>query len=401
MGKFNASAADRWMYCGGSVVVDTSHLPVEDKPHADRGSLLHKVSEVLLRDGDGEPLSRLCEPDQDQVQAYVDFVSDLDGEKTYEACFYWMGGRAFVDCLIVRDLPTGGHELEIIDAKFGTWYVSPFKNYQLGIYGRVALQELGALYDFERVRLTIAQPACDNFSSWPRREQPGMPVDEFLEWSRAMPDRVDEIKGGDAEFAPDPDNACKFCRAKSICPGLAEYGKAAAREQFAGVDWADDSDPSEEIQAVAVLDRDSIEWTWENKMEIAKNAIAWANATMAEVKAMLLDDPDSVPGFKVVEGRKKRDWSSEGGKSDAADFVKEQGFTEDDCWTDPQPEFKSPAQLEKLFKGKGSGDKKEALAKFQVKHPGTPTIVPESDPRPAMDRLAEAKNQFREEPTDG
>lgn len=396
IGKFNASAAERWMHCGGSVVVDTSHLPVEDKPYADRGQLLHAISEDYLRKGcsskDGATLA-----DLDQVEAYVDFVNDLPGTKFYELqAITRHGQRVISDAVVVSP---DGTELEIIDAKFGSWRVSPFENWQLLTYAHAMLQVLRPLYDIERVRLTIAQPPCENFTSWPYRDLPAMPVSELEEWQAKLDARIADIQDGDAEFDPDPDNACKFCRAKPICPALAEYGKAAAKAEFADVLWEDEAGPPEVLQAVAVLDRDVLDWTWRDKLEIAQRAIAWGKAIEGEVQGLLLEDPAAVSGYKVVEGRGTRDWSDERGEDNAAEFVKSEGFTEADCYEEPKPpKFKSPAQMEKLFKGRGSGELKKGLKEFQVKAPGKPVVVPEEDPRPAIDRLAVAKAEFAEPP---
>ncbi len=398
-GKFRASDAERWMHCGGSVVVDTSHLPVESKPYADRGSLLHAVSEEVLRSGQPGRSAELNRTDRDQVEAYVDFVNDLPGTKSFETRAYTPRGQlCYVDAVVVSP---DGKELEIIDAKFGSWHVSPYQNWQMITYGFAVLKMLEPAYDFERVRLTIAQPPCENFTSWPYRDLPGMTVAELTEWHDKLEARIQEIQDGLAEFNPNPD-ACKFCRAKPICPALAEYGKIAAREEFADVSWVDEhetEDSVEVLEEAAVLDKDSLDWTWAEKFAIAQRAIAWGKSIEAELQGLLLDDPTSVEGFKVVEGRGSRDWTGDEGREAAAKFVKDEGIDPAECWEEPKlPKFKSPHQLEKVFKGRGSGEKKKALKEFQVKHPGNPVVVPEEDPRPAIDRLAVAKAEFAEEP---
>ncbi len=390
---FAASASSRWLQCGASAVIDASHLPPEHKPAADRGTMLHAISEEILREGHDDLPSGLSPPDGEAVMQYVDFIRGREGVKFYEITSTFVphcGGTS--DTVVVQP---DGETLEIIDAKFGSWYVDPFENTQLLIYALGVVRELGAvLYDFKRVRVTIAQPACDNYRSWP------IDIDELERWGKMISDRVAAIMDGDAEFNPGVET-CKWCPGKTICPAYAEFGRASAKQQFDDDYFESADDPEhhdEEVTAVmAILDMDPLDWTWAMKMQVAELASAWAKTIENAVKQMVLDDQDSVPGFKAVEGNRSQFWSD---KKGAKKYLEQEGFDESEMYTDPEPEFLSPSKAKSLYKGKGSGAKKKELDEFIGRAPGSPTVVPESDSRPALSKKAVAKKEFDDDPTE-
>ena len=389
---FSASGASRWLKCGASAVIDTRHLPEEYKPAADRGTRLHAISEAWLRD-DVEPPAGLDPPDREAVEAYVDFVRARSGRKFYELTTQFVGdvwGGDFILCGGTADTVLIYNQeklLEIIDAKFGSWYVDPTDNDQLTIYALGVLRRFAAVFDFEDVDLTIAQPACDNFRTC------RVGVDALESRGREIRARVEAIMAGDAEFNPG-EETCKWCPGRTICPAFAEYGKAAARAEF------DDDvvrggllhDSSKAHEKASVLHIDPLDWTWGQKMRVAELAGSWAKMVKDTVKRMVLDDPEAVPGFKSVEGRRSKSWDGDEGKKAAKNYLEAEGFGETDIFTEPV--FVSPAAAEKLFRGKGSGTKKKELSEFVKVSAGAPTVVSESDSRPAIKKGDTAREEF-------
>lgn len=399
---FPASGASRWLRCGASVIIDTRHLSEEYKPAADRGTRLHAVAEEWLR-ADVETIddaAGLSPPDFEAVEAYVNFVKARPGKRYYELSTDIIpdvkgvcGGTS--DCVV---LYPGGKILEIIDAKFGSWFVDPKDNKQLVIYALGVLRRFAAVYDIDTVALTIAQPACDNFRTW------SLSVEELKRIGEGIIHRVSAIMQGDAEFEPD-EETCKWCPGRTICPAFAEYGKAAARAEFAedteyGKWPSSDEGLVETRWESEILDKEALDWTWSEKMVVAERAASWAKMVKDTVKQMVLEDPDAVPGRKVVEGKRSRDWDGDEGKKAARDYFMREGFGETDIYVG-EPSFVSPAQGEKLFKGRGSGAKKKELGEFIKSFPGAPTVVPESDSRPALNRKGQARKEFEEPPGDG
>jgi hypothetical protein len=329
----------------------------------------------------------LSPPDAEAVKEYVEFVNALVEE--HDALLYVEQKCVFIpDCGGTSDavliyVDDGRFVLHIVDAKFGSWYVSPFKNSQLRIYALAAYERFGVLYDFDLVRMTIAQPACENFTT------DEMEIEDLLEFGEYVKTRVEDIKSGDAEFNPEPETTCRWCPGKSICPGLAEYGKVSAREQFGIVDEED-----EELEGVLQVSPE--EWTWADKMEVAKLAMSWAESVVNTVKDMVLSDPSSVPEYKAVEGRRTRKWASDEVKEEVEAYLTKNGVEPGAVYvTKPETKtFVSPSQAEKLFKGRGSGALREGLGNWIDYDVGAPTVVPVGDSRPALDRAAQARREF-------
>lgn len=374
--SFAPSSADRWMTCGGSVVVDTSALSDGDPKYRDRGIMLHKVAETCLRNG-GHPLSGadLTPDDVDSINAYLDYVRSRPGRfKLYEVLAKFVpGGDHRADCAIIdRDT------LEIVDYKTGYTLVEAKFNYQLVIYALGVVRLLAPLFYFKRIRLTVVQPLRrDHPDSWT------LTFDQLEHHGRQILERIEDIKGGDAQFVPSTE-ACRFCKAKSICPGLQAKVQEAARSEYARTGKGPEYAPDPKLD-------------WVAKLTLADLVEMWAKAIRAELNAKVLADPDSIPGFKVVEGkRKSRVWKGDEGKKAARDLLLKFGFEEQDIYSPSV--FVTPGAAEKLIKGKGAKAKKDQIgAHAESGGPGNPTVVPESDPKPPIDKQAAARREF----TDG
>jgi hypothetical protein len=378
---FAASRCKQYMLCGASAVIDVSELPRRPKPAADLGTLLHHFGEQALRSG-GD-IDESCDGDHRiSVQAYVDYVRGLEGwHKFYE--FQTLltdqcGGTA--DCVAISP---DGKEMKIIDYKSGRWFVDPVENYQLIVYGCGVLKALANIFDeVEEVELVIIQPALDNFAGWTQ------PVDALLRRGEEIASRIHEIMDGDAEFEPS-DEACQWCPGKDICPERARFALHAARLDFEDRDWDEDE---EEAQASAkqILDKEPEDLTWSDRAVVAEFAASWASGINSSIKSMMLADPDSVDGFKVVDGRRTRVFNGDEGQDGAVKYMRKHGFKKSDLYSEPS--LRSPSQFESLFKGKGSGELKKGLKPFIVSNDGPPTVVRESDPRMAARDFASVED---------
>ena len=372
--SFRPSSADRWMVCGASVVVDVPPRP--SGPHADRGKRLHEIAEACLRDEKIIPIpsDTLTFEDCNDVMAYIVYVRRRGGEKYFEVPTSFIPGQqGFVDCAVANE-----SSLEIIDYKSGYGLVSPVENHQLIIYACGLVDKFALLHEFNRVKLTIVQPSRENFSAWP------LMVEELVARGKEILARVESIKAGDATFHPAPE-ACLWCDAKTLCPA-----RDAAAQDAARVDFAARGEDPPEVATKADL-------TQEDRLVLAGIVGPWAKDQEAEAKRMLLDG-EKVPGFKVVEGRKSRAWHD---VKKAVGLLTTWGFGERDIYTDPV--FVSPAVAEKLFKATRAstkGEKEEAkerkidLATCIQTNDGPPTMVPESDPRPVMEKKDLAARDF-------
>ena len=375
---FAPSAAPRWMSCTASAVVNRDGVKETKRASADRGTQLHIESEKCLREG-GSADSSLSPPDQKSVNAYVEFVRARKGFKLYEFKSDLLPGLCggTSDCVIIEPEP---HVLEIIDYKSGSMFVDPVENFQLAIYWLGTYEKLKHLADIRKVKLTIAQPALDNYNSW---EASVRDLDRMKE---EVESAINRIMEGDVEFAPSEDG-CRWCPAKSVCPALHGMVQDAARDDFR-------KHPDSELAALAGTDIEDMDWG--ERLLLVPFLRQWCKAVESETRNLLLQGED-VSGFKVVEGRKgNRSWMN---RRRAIKLLMSYGANESQVYTDPT--MISPAQAEALLKEFEENDRdvvkerKEELNECWVTGKvGPPTVVPESDSRKALDSGDMARRDF-------
>jgi hypothetical protein len=404
---FSASSASRWMACPASAVINTSAFPDRSSAAADRGTLLHAEAERHLRSIFASvpglpalmherglldfPASFTVE-DREIIQGYVDYVATVPGIHLFEFKSVFLpgvGGTA--DAVIIH---LGDELLEIVDLKTGYHRVDPISNPQMTIYALGVLAKLDGIYDFERVRMTIFQPAVS-----PSPAHWEISVEHLREMGERIRSVVDDIKSGYAPFRPGGET-CRWCRAKPICPALAGQAIAAAQDDFGPggeLDWEPGAQAHEqEEERAAASDEDPEAALLAMKAGQIALVRTWADAVETELRARLLGGA-SVPGWKVVRGRAgNRSWTAEDPKV-TAEALKKVGL-------EPYgpPSLIGPAQAEKQAKGTIRGDAeglRHTLAAIHVLAkkgaPGAPTVVPESDRRPAIERAALAADDFR------
>ena len=93
-----------------------------------------------------------------------------------------------------------------------------------------------------------------------------------------------------------------------------------------------------------------------------------------------------VPGFKLVEGKQgNRRWTNE---AEVAKAMEQAGYGPGEY---TETKVLSPAAMDKAFGKKRAA---ELLESFIERAPGAPIVVPDTDKRPAYDRLAETLKDF-------
>ena len=111
----------------------------------------------------------------------------------------------------------------------------------------------------------------------------------------------------------------------------------------------------------------------------------WLKRIEAQALDTLLGGGE-VPGYKLVEGRLGfRKWTDELAVSKALQAA---GYAFEDI---TKTELRSPAEMDKAI---GKKKAEELVGTFVDRAPGKPTIVPESDKRPAYDRRADVVKDF-------
>lgn len=245
--KLSASGSKRWLTCTPSARLEDQFEETTSE-FAEEGTLAHEVSEVLLQYHTGaiskaartRRLNKLKKHElySDSMIEYVSTYSDLVIEK-FNALEAEKGDAMILleqrldfsewvpegfgtgDALIIAD-----EVMEVIDLKYGKGVpVDAEKNTQMMLYALGALNQFGALYDIECVRMTIVQPRLDSVSTYE------LSVSELLSWANDfVKPRAEMAWQGEGEF--EAGDHCRFCRAKANCSARAKKKLGAGSIRF-------------------------------------------------------------------------------------------------------------------------------------------------------------------------
>lgn len=248
------------------------------------------------------------------------------------------------------------HTLAVYDLKYGKGVkVSAVGNTQMRCYGLGALCGPGELYDIDDVEMTIIQPRLQ----WVSND--AIKAADLLSWAEneLKPAAILAFEGkGNFSIG----DHCRFCAVAPRCRALLKWSTALP-EQKEGL--MGNAELAEALRALPAIK------SWISSLE----AFALDQA--------LSGNP--IPGFKVVEGRSLRQI---GDQQAAMDTLANAGFDES-SYLRPR-ELKTISDLEKLLKKKGF---QELLGQYVIKPQGKPALVPDDDPRPAINS---AKDDFND-----
>lgn len=362
--SLGASNSHRWLQCPGSVKAE-SGLPNTSSPFAQEGTNAHELAELCLRNNQepsewiGKPLiensTHVVDADMAaNVAIYTDYVraaargaDDLFIEQRVSYSDWVPDGFGTADAVILR-----GDTIHVCDLKYGKGVqVDADNNTQGMLYALGAYAEFGWISSFKQVCISIVQPRLDHISEWT------ISVDKLLRWAEWVSQRAEAALSDDAERVPG-EKQCRFCRAKAICPALMRYTEQIIMADFDDLDELESPDRLSDAQLQRVLEhKDTIE--------------SWLSAIESLVRERLEGGQD-FPGFKLVAGRSLRRWGNDSEAERALTKVLgEKAYSKS---------LLSPAQAEKII-GK---ENKALLDDLVVKPQGKPTLVPESDKRPAI-----------------
>ena len=372
----SASSSARWLACPPSAVAAEMY-PSADTDFTREGTLAHEVAECIaggkvtpdVLHGDIDKADGCCDMTHEMVrcaEAYCDYIQELitdDSavvllEQRVDFSPWAPGGFGTCDCLVIQ-----GHRLDVVDYKYGQGVaVSAVENSQMRLYGLGALNDFGAIYDIHEVVLHIFQPRINNVSSWPTD------ASALRSWGEEIQPRAFDAAKGQGEMAAG--EHCRFCPHTGSCPELA----SACNRLI---------DLGHRTVAVPTLEP----WMVADILKAEPMISAWLKAVKDRALAALLSG-DTIPGYKVVEGRGSRAWSDEAAAGAALVAA---GYSDEEICTEPV--LLSVAQMEKAL---GKKRVAELCGPLIVSKPGSPTVAPESDKRKPFDRLAEARNDFNQ-----
>lgn len=380
--KLSASGSHIWLNCTTSVQMSEG-FPDKQTAYTEEGTLAHRLAELEIgkiyklvsaksyKDGlkTVKESQYYTEELKSYVKNYVDWVEEIyNGVKEKSADHEilteqrldfstWVpGGFGTGDVVIIAD-----GTLTVIDLKYGKGVpVEARENPQLMLYGLGAYDAFSLSNDIQRIRMIINQPRLDSISEFE------ISVEDLLKWGEEVvkPKAAMAIKG---EGEAHPGDWCRFCKCKAVCRARAEEALEIAKYEFRDPPLLEDGEISDILGRAARI-QSWISDVKEYAQEEAEHGRQW-------------------PGWKLVEGRSNRKYSD---PKEVEKRLLAAGFEKVLLFKDP--ELLGITAMEKVVGGK---KKLETLiAGLIVKPPGAPTLVPESDKRPALNT---AKEDFKED----
>lgn len=409
----SASRFESIMLCPGKIVLEDG-APDTTNAYAAEGTAAHQVLTWALQEGRPaaayigrvihlDASGKACEPADaaytfevdeemaEHVQVCIDYVNDLRGDDGVMFADIRVNYSSYLD--VPEETAWGtadvivarGDELIVVDYKHGAGVeVSAERNPQMSLYALGALQAYqGLVADFTRVRMAIVQPRVKRApSEW------DCSVEELEDWARTTARNAVAnatlaavafgTEGWQETFLRPAEKACRFCKAKAVCPAL--------RAEIASTVSPSGSAPAspDEFADLEVATPEALEAADEVWLSAALSKINmiedWCKAIRAEAERRLLAG-QPVPGYKLVAGRKgARQWVDEKAAEEA---LKSMHLTQDEMYT---IKLISPTTAEKLHKA-GVIDTRQwaRLQELIAQSEGKPHVAPLSDPRPALE----------------
>jgi hypothetical protein len=370
----SASGAHRWLHCPPSARLCEQY---EDKgsDYAAEGSDAHALCEYRLKSAMGMPaenpvenLSHYSEEMEECASGYAAFVLELV-ETARQICpdptvlieqrvdfSRWVkDGFGTTDCIIIAD-----GTLHVVDYKHGQGVlVEAEDNPQMKLYALGALELFDGIYDIRSVSMAIYQPRRENVSNCTVSKE------SLYHWAEDVLKPAAELAyAGGGEYLCG--EWCQFCKAKYDCRQRAEANMELAKYDFRLPPLLTD----EEVEAIL------------GKIDAL---VSWASDVKEYALRAALDGKQW-RGWKLVEGRSNRRYVSEDA---VTDIVRRAGF-------DPfEHKLMGITAMEKAL---GKAKFSELLGGLVEKPQGKPTLVPETDKRPALNT---ANLDFMEEINNG
>lgn len=407
---FGPSSAHRWKPCPGSVIL-CAGFPNTSSDAAIEGSAAHCVAKHLLT---GEEVSLglpvepgvIYNPTRDRL--HIDGGLDYHGSVVVTAemiAFCWdyvdycralPAEQALVETRVDYSefVPMGfgtsdfiaisGDTIDVVDLKYGTGKrVYAAGNPQGLLYALGSYIAIGKPPQVKKARVHIHQPRLDHI------DVAEFSIEEVIEYGHkagasaraalaALEDHFLDI----TPLLNPGEEQCFWCAAKATCPARAGMALRTAMVEFSTVSDVLDElvlEPTIPVREPKLLTPTDLSLL----LPAVKHLKKWCNDVEAAAMRVFLDTKGAgMPGAKLVNGRGSNEWRD--AELATNTLVLEYGLDEDAVM--PRS-LVSPAQAKKLVGGKAF----KSLESLVEKRPGKATLVPASDPRPAIDVMAGAE----------
>lgn len=382
------SSAVTWLNCPGAPAL-YKDMPEETSEYAEEGTRAHALAEqaAINEFSDSDDRADL-EGDAEMVECAVAWAQVLreaaaPGLAGGGTSRYTWHAEQRVNIGHITGNPEdrgtadfaallAGKVLLVADFKYGRGVpVKCEENPQLMTYASGLLNVTEIRRCVERVRLVIFQPRLSKTPQvW---ETTVEHIDEFTKAAKAKAEQAmklvasPELAGGDLH----PGEAqCRFCKAKAVCPALRQKVIDETRADFEII-------PTEAAPKVPALVVPETGEMLARALPWLETIEKWCDAVRKAAMSNL-EQGKSVPGFKLVAGRKgPRKWLA-----GAEDRLKAMRLRHDVIYED---KLVSPTTAEKAAKAGIIGARQwKALQAFITQNDGAPTIAYEWDKRPAL-----------------
>lgn len=395
---FSPSGSAMWAYCSGSLVPNL-FKPDSASEDAAYGTVGHELAEQWLKTGEkpshriGEVVSisegeRLFEVEiTDEMMSFV--------EEYVDWCIY-LPGVHFVETRVdFSDLTplkkqsgTADHcaceigHMTITDLKMGKGVqVFAKDNTQAVLYAYGFFKKYDELFDFQTITIRIGQPRLGHFDVWEITRA------ELLRWAAWLKERAYAAWCEDATRTPG-EKQCRWCKIKQDCAAHAVLIDRLVDGAFDDLESPITSDDMTAVQSKLSDGTFGFDPIRSNKLTLDQKTKlivyrpmieSWFSEIYADLESRCLRG-ETVPGYKVVEGRSNRVFTNAESAADTLEFL---GLPDDVI----RPRgMITPAQAEAALLKVGYRKKQlpDLLHSVVRKPPGKPSMVPDSDSRPAI-----------------
>lgn len=404
----SASGAERWMNCPGSVALQEGMPVIPSSVYAEEGTRAHELAERFLAPiafhynarkelpswsslgvMDFTLEGQFPEEMIDHCRQYAELIyENLDHYKPKKVCIeervdfdVELGMFGTADCFFAFE-HQGKKVLSVWDLKYGKGHVVEATSPQL-LYYACAVQKKYKKIQFDDFWLNIYQPRADHeegqhrVAIFQRKDIEKWTSKFFLGANEALYQLKQFKKTGDKKaLLLNAGAHCKFCSAKTMCDA---YNKRL--HEIAGMDFADDPDLL--VPAVVEQRHDLISGFDPERaarlLSISKEVETWFE-NLRNVAQSYIIAGGTIPGWKIVRGRSARKWKSN--QEEVAKKLQELGV--DDPFTH---KLKGIGEIERALREAGIKGKKSqaaAIADLTFKPPGSLSLAPEDDERPAV-----------------
>lgn len=370
--RFSPSAAKRLINCPPSLVLG-EQFNEEESQYAAEGSAGHALAEYLIKKHLKKRVRRPVSDyyNDDLLEAVDDYVSYCIGEieDAKRECpdpFFAVEQRVdasnyVADCFGTADMVVMTDQvIHVIDLKLGKGVpVYAEENPQLMIYGLGLLEIAEMLYNPKIVRLTIYQPRLNNSSTW------DIDPAALKAWGEdVLRPRGAMALMGSGDFKVG--SWCRFCKARNQCRARADEFLKLAQMEFRPPALLSDAEISEVLKVADELSK-------------------WASDVYTFAQDQAIIHGKEWTGFKLVEGRSNRKYTSDAEVAQAAEAA---GYS--DIY---KKSIIGVTEMERLM---GKAEFARIIGPLVYKPQGKVTLVPESDKREAINKTTAAA-EFTEE----